>query len=144
VPALDAATEALIESYVLAGRSLDDLPYTPEFDRLFANSRGGGEGGGGGGGGSQRDVLRRLHNLRKAGKLPKLGRQAVQSAPPRISPEEERTLAGLVIDTTGTLGQRDQLPYDPKFEAIVNEFNQRTGRMMSPHDVWRLVAKLAK
>jgi hypothetical protein len=44
----------------------------------------------------------------------------------------------------GGLGQRDQLPYTPAFDALVQEFNAATGRSLDPHSVWRLVAKLAK
>jgi hypothetical protein len=138
-PGRSDADAALIEAYVRIGRSLDDLPYTPEFETMHSAVRSSLpelE--------SPRALLHRLHNLRKAGKLPKVGKTVHASPPPRISPEEEQLLAGIVIEFTGTLGQRDRLPYDDRFEAVVTEFNQRTGRMMTPHDVWRLVAKLAK
>jgi hypothetical protein len=61
-----------------------------------------------------------------------------------VTPEDEALLADLVRGAVGTLGQRDQLLYDPRFDALVQAFNARTGRNLSPHDVWRLVAKLAK
>lgn len=145
-----AADEALIAAYAHAGRSLDDLPYTREFEALHASVRSAYPEFD-----SPRALLHRLHNLRKAGKLPKLvktaggaggagGTAQASSPPPRIAPENEQLLAELVIEFTGTLGQRDRLPYDERFEMVVTEFNQRTGRMLSPHDVWRLVAKLAK
>jgi len=44
----------------------------------------------------------------------------------------------------GSLGQRDQLPYSEQSGPLVAAFNQQTGRDLTPHDVWRLVAKLAK
>ncbi len=132
-PAEDAA---LIAAYQQAGRTLDDLPYTPDFDRMLeALRRSGGDI-------SPRAALHRLQNLRKAGKLPPAGRAA--RTPPRISEEEESLLRELVVAMTGTLGQRDQLPYDPRFDGLVEAFNQQAGRALSPHDVWRLVAKLAK
>lgn len=131
-----AADAALIAAYQKVGRTLDDLPYTADFDRLLQSLRE-----------SRvemqpRAALQRLQNLRKAGRLPPAGRAA--SAPPRISEEEETLLRELVVAMTGSLGQRDQLPYDPRFDGLVEAFNQQAGRQLIPHDIWRLVAKLAK
>jgi len=130
------ADGALVAAYQKAGRTLDDLPYTPEFDRLMGAVHEAGLEM------TQRSVLQRLQNLRKAGKLPPAGKAA--STPPRISEEEESLLQELVVAMTGSLGQRDQLPYDPRFDGLVEAFNQQAGRALSPHDIWRLVAKLAK
>jgi hypothetical protein len=134
VPAHPRADEALIIAYQSTGRTLDDLPYTEEFERLHRSLPPGS--------GTQREVFHRLHNLRKAGKLPKLGKP--QALPPRINPEEEDQLRALVVGAAGTLGQRDRLPYTPEMDAVVQEFNARTGRALDQHAVWRLVAKLAK
>lgn len=128
--------EELIAAYVSTGRTLDDLPYTAEFDRLYRSAAAGTPNR------SERDVLHKLHNLRKAGRLPRLGKPATK--PPRIDETAECTLAELVIDAVGSLGQRDRLPYTEQFAALVAAFNQRTGSNLDPHDVWRLVAKLAK
>lgn len=131
-----AADQKLTEAYEQVGRTLDDLPYTPEFDRIFraidAESLGL----------NRHDVLHRLHNLRKAGRLPRTGRLA--SSPPRIEASEENSLRTLVVEAAGSLGQRDQLPYTAKFDQLVEQFNASTGRSLDPHDIWRLVAKLAK
>lgn len=135
----DDATErwaALIAAYVKAGRTLDDLPYTREFEQVFAAA--------------QRaypamdkyTVFRRLHNLRKAGKLPKSGRAATK--PIKLQPAEEQWLSEEVQRLCGSLGQRDRLPLSPQFDALVEEFNAHTSRDLEPHAVWRLVAKLAK
>lgn len=126
----------LVAAYEAAGRTLDDLPYTNEFESLFrqvtaTNPQR-----------SRRDVFHRLHNLRKAARLPRLGRTS--NGFPRIPPEEEALLAGMVVDRVGTLGQRDQLPYDPRIDDLAQEFNAKTGRSLTQHDIWRLVAKLAK
>lgn len=134
--ARQSADAALIAAYQQIGRTLDDLPYTSDFDAMHAQLQGAGAGL------TKRAVLQRLQNLRKAGKLPPAGRAA--STPPRISEEEESLLRELVIAMTGSLGQRDQLPYDPRFDGLVEAFNQQAGRELSPHDIWRLVAKLAK
>jgi hypothetical protein len=135
-PSLDQQDQLLIRAYVAAGRTLDDLPYTPEFETLFRSI------GGDQSGKDRRTALHRLHNLRKAGKLPKLGKAS--EPPPHILPEEESALASLVVERVGTLGQRDQLPYDPRFDELVQVFGARTGRALSQRDLWRVVAKLAK
>ncbi len=127
---------ALLAAYRRIGRTLDDLPYTEDFDTLHAEVESAVAGTG------KRAALHRLQNLRKAGKLPPAGRAA--STPPRISEEEESLLRELIEAMTGSLGQRDQLPYDPRFDGLVEAFNQQAGRELSPHDIWRLVAKLAK
>lgn len=130
-----AAERALLEAYERAGRTLDDLPYTSEFEALFAAvapalhmDRAG--------------VLHRLQNLRKAGRLPKLGRAV--GKPPRISAEDEVLLTDLVAEAAGSLGQRDRLPYSAAFDALLQRFNERTGRSLDPHAAWRVIARVAK
>lgn len=132
----DERDAALVDAYVRAGRTLDDLAYTPEFESIFEAA-----------GGvrvwrTRWEALHRLQNLRKAKRLPRLGRSASPAI--KVTPEDEALLADLVRGAVGTLGQRDQLLYDPRFDALVQDFNARTGRSLAPHDVWRLVAKLAK
>jgi argininosuccinate lyase len=127
---------ALIDGYKKCNRTLDDLPYTDEFESLFSTISP-----------ARPDLdkyalFRRLHNLRKAGKLPKSGRAA--TLPVKLQPKEESWLRDEVTSLVGTLGQRDQLPYDPRFDTLVETFNTHTGRELTPHAVWRLVAKLAK
>jgi hypothetical protein len=126
----------LINGYKSCNRTLDDLPYTDEFETLFSTISP-----------TRPDLdkytlFRRLHNLRKAGKLPKSGRTA--TLPVKLQPKEETWLRDRVTALVGTLGQRDQLPYDPRFDALVEAFNAETGRTLTPHDTWRVVAKLAK
>jgi hypothetical protein len=133
-PARAEAEQALIVAYQSTGRTLDDLPYTDDFARLHRSlPRGSGD---------QRQVFHRLHNLRKAGKLPRLGKP--ETMPPKITAEEEEALRGLVVRAVGTLGQRDRLPYTSAMDALVQQFNAASGRSLDPHTVWRLVAKLAK
>lgn len=133
----DEFEQRLVEAYMNAGRTLDDLPYTDEFERLFievkpfAGER------------ERKEVFHRLHNLRKAKRLPRLGRSGA-AAPPHITPEDEELLSTLVVEQVGSLGQRDQLPYDPRFDRVVESFITRTGRQLAPRDLWRLIAKLAK
>lgn len=127
--------DRLVAAYVEVGRTLDDLPYTDEFEKLVAVL-------GGEGAVARREVLHRLQNLRKANKLPRLGRAAGPSI--KVTEDEESLLVALVTEQAGTLGQRDQLVYDPRFDTLTERFNARTGRGLSRHDLWRLVAKLAK
>ena len=135
-PAQSAGDHLLVDAFVAAGRTLDNLPYTTDFDRLLERVR-------------AKDaahtaftVLHRLQNLRKARKLPTLGRASTPAV--KVSQDEEAALAALVAEHAGTLGQRDRLLYTPAFDAIVESFNALTGRTLTHHDVWRLVAKLAK
>lgn len=150
--------ELLISVYLKQGRTLDDLPYTDEFESLYtamygpdgrdADRTSGGNSGGnsginsGGGVQTKAKVIHRLQNLRKAGKLPKLGR--AKSLPPKIDAAQEQQLVTLVEQEIGQLSKRDQLLYQPTFDNVVDAFNTTTGLSLSHHDIWRIIAKLAK
>ncbi len=135
-PSTADADRGLVGAYEAVGRTLDDLPYTEEFERLYTQSQAERAGL------SRREAFHRLHTIRKRGDLTRVGRSS--TPPPKIEPAEEAALAGLVTAAVGTLGQRDQLPYTPAFDSLVERFNAQTGRQLPPHTVWRLVAKLAK
>ncbi|MEO1716690.1 MAG: hypothetical protein AAFR76_06220 [Planctomycetota bacterium] len=128
--------QAIVDAYARAGRTLDDLPYTEEFETVMVLVRETDSDA------THREVFHRLHNLRKAGKLIKLGRAA--STPPRLDEEHEQLLINLVTTEAGTLGQRDQLPYTDGFERVAASFANQTGLQLSHHDLWRVIAKLAK
>lgn len=135
--AVEPRDAALTAAYIACPRTLDDLPYTDDFDRLYETA-----------GGtpvwiSRRDAFRRLLNLRKANRLsyPKASRPGPAV---KVTAADEATLARLVVEQVGTLGGRDQLLYDDRFDAITHAFIKETGRALTPHDLWRLVAKLAK
>ncbi|MEZ6191150.1 MAG: hypothetical protein R3C45_07640 [Phycisphaerales bacterium] len=130
--------ELLVSVYARQGRTLDDLPYTEEFERVYEAMTGGDETAAL----SRQALFHRLHNLRKAGKLPRLGK--AQGSRPRLNPEQEALLAGLVCEHVGELSKRDQLLYTEAFDTIVNTFNTRAGLSLSAHDAWRIIAKLAK
>ncbi|MEL7472577.1 MAG: acetylxylan esterase [Planctomycetota bacterium] len=132
----DAWDAALVRAYEAGGRTLDDLPYTPEFEAIYQAI-------GGEGSNRMRDVVfRRLHNLRKAGRLPRLGRAA--TAPVKLQPDEEARLASIVASEVGSLGQRDRLPYTYGFERVSASLAGAIGRELAPHDLWRLICKIAK
>jgi catechol 2,3-dioxygenase-like lactoylglutathione lyase family enzyme len=133
--AVPAKRTILIQLYEEIGRTADDLPYTPDFERLYSpyaarhpEPKP-----------TRREAWRHLLNLRKGGKLPKLG--DARSPSPEVSPEAEKILRDLLgVD----IGRRDRLPYTERFDKLVDQFNQTQKRPLSPHLVWRLVAKLAK
>jgi catechol 2,3-dioxygenase-like lactoylglutathione lyase family enzyme len=127
--------EDLVRIYQEIGRTADDLPYTPHFEKLYTSyvanypePRP-----------TRAEVWRHLLNLRKGSKLPKLGE--ARSTPPEISDEDRAQLRAML----GTdIGKRDRLPYTQRFGEIVDAFNRTQARAISPHLVWRLVATLAK
>ena len=127
--------DELIRAYEKINRTADDLPYTPEFEKLFAVYSLAHQGVKP----TRDEAWRHLLNLRKGGKLPKLGE--ARSKPPEISPEAKAHLVSLVAED---LGKRDRLPYTDRFDVIVDAFNKTQARALSPHLVWRLVATLAK
>jgi len=127
--------DLLIRAYEQTARTADDLPYTPHFESLYRHYIS----GHGDPKPTHGEVWRHLLNLRKGGKLPKLG--PARSIPPEISPEDRDRLKQLLGDD---IGKRDRLPYTDRFDRLVDEFNKTQTRKISPHLVWRLVATLAK
>jgi catechol 2,3-dioxygenase-like lactoylglutathione lyase family enzyme len=134
-PRVAPRKDVLARAYEEIGRTADDLPYTAQFEKLFttyANAHGDPKP-------TRAETWRHLLNLRKAGKLPKLGE--ARSVPPGVSPEAVATLKELL---GADIGKRDRLPYTDRFERLVADFNKVLPRPMSPHHVWRVIAKLAK
>lgn len=142
--------ELLVSVYTRQGRTLDDLPYTREFEAIYSAVAGGGtdpqltesERLDPSMAVSRQALFHRLHNLRKAGKLPRLGKAMGER--PHLTREHEALLAELVCEQVGQLSKRDQLLYSDPFDTIVNTFNTRAGLSLSAHDAWRIIAKLAK
>ncbi len=134
-PRLPLNADALLAAYRRIGRTADDLPYTPHFEAIYAayasafpqQSL------------SRAETWRHLLNLRKAGKLPKLG--DARSPAPQVLPDDRKRLLEMLGPE---IGKRDRLPYSRRFESLVDEFNKIQQRPLSPHLVWRLVATLAK
>jgi len=125
----------LVKLYEKIGRTADDLPYTPHFESIYnayvaelseKNV-------------TRAEVWRHLLNIRKAGKLPKLG--DARSPAPEVTNEQREKLRQMLGED---IGRRDRLPYTERFDALADEFNKMMPRKLSPHLVWRLVAGLAK
>ena len=135
--------EVLAALYEQAGRTADDLPYTPQFERVhadyaatFPEPRP-----------DQAETWRHLLTLRKKGELPKLG--AARSRPPVADSKTVALLrAVLAEEFEGRIGRRDRLPYSREFDAIADAFNRARVKAgddpLAPHPLWRLVALLAK
>ena len=134
-PHVVAKRDILISLYEKIGRTADDLPYTPHFETLYNSYAAQHEDPKP----SRQEVWRHLLNLRKGGKLPKVGE--AKSRPPDISVESRMQLKEMLGDD---IGKRDRLPYTERFDQLVDEFNRTQPRFLSPHLVWRLVATLAK
>jgi catechol 2,3-dioxygenase-like lactoylglutathione lyase family enzyme len=127
--------DELSKIYQSIGRTADDLPYTPHFETLFSRYAAGfGEPKP-----TRAETWRHLLNLRKGGKLPKLG--DARSTPPTVSDEDRTKLREMLGED---IGRRDRLPYTARFDELVDTFNRSQPRAISPHLVWRLVATLAK
>lgn len=126
-----------IDAYASQKRTLDDLPYTESFEQLYQQVTGGRDAAI-----SRAQVFHKLHNLRKAGRMPRLGRSP-QSVT-KIDPEQERVLVALVREKVGDLSKRDRLPYTDAMADLVTRFNEQAGLNLEPYQVWRIIAKLAK
>lgn len=126
--------DVLIEGYQQIGRTADDLPYTPHFETIYKDYTSHLDPPP-----TRQEVWRQLLNLRKGGKLPKLGE--ARSRPPEVTPEDKQRLREMLGED---IGKRDRLPYTDRFDKLVDEFNTTQQRPLSPHLVWRLVATLAK
>lgn len=133
-PRVTAKRDLLIKLYQQIGRTADDLPYTSEFERLYSVYAGAFDPQP-----EREEVWRHLLNLRKGGKLPKLG--DAKSRPPEVPDEMRQKLREVLGDA---IGKRDRLPYTERFNKITDDVNKLLPRPLSPHHVWRLVATLAK
>lgn len=134
-PTIPAKRQLLVKVYEQIGRTADDLPYTPQFEELYnlyATQHPEPKP-------TRREVWRHLLNVRKGGDLPKLGE--ARNPSPDVSTEAEEIMKTLLGPD---IGKRDRLPYSERFDKLVDEFNKTQQRPLSPHLVWRLVAKLSK
>jgi hypothetical protein len=134
-PPLSPDDQYLVDLYISQDRAVDALPYTDDFERLFVDfskrfSR------------TKHDVVQSLFNLRKAGRLPRLGRSALTAID--ISEEDVAILEELVIDKVGSWGQRDRLVYSSAFDELAAEFNRSQRVPLTDSEIWRLIARVTK
>lgn len=139
-PQLSPVDDRLAELYEDAGRSLDDLPYTPEFEGLAATARrefpsefp------------DERAVFEKLLRLRKAAILP---RHESDSAPiASVDADDVILIEQLVRKHAGSPAHSDRLPYTKAFEELFNEYNAQSvcRKLTSRHQLWRVIARIAK
>ena len=72
------------------------------------------------------------------------GRGRAKGRAPAVTDDQAQAMSALVVEAIGELSKRDQLPYTAAFDRIVVAFNTQAGLSFDPHQVWRVVAKLAK
>jgi hypothetical protein len=133
---LSVDDERLVEAYARLGRPVDALPYTPEFDALVTSLHEAGD---------QRDrgeLMRRLLNLRKAARLPRLG--SVQTSRLTFSADDIARIEQLLRESLPTPGSRDSLLYTSAFDALRARYNAESGQALDEHGFWRLIARVSK
>lgn len=128
--------EFLIHQYEEKHRTLDDLPYTKEFEDIAAKVRAEGYKL------SNEQIFHKLLGLRKAGDLPKLGK--AWSPPLMATPDVLETLQNIVLSEIGHLSLRDRLLYTPEFDKIADRFRTETKFNLDNHEIWRLIARISK
>jgi len=122
--------ESILASIVL---SRDSLPYSEEFERLFAEFAQLGN----------RTVTRQqfwrlLSNVCKKG-----GQKGKRKGPPApvLTHQQNDILRTLLV---GRFGERDSLPYTGDFSNIKNQFNSTSGIKLKDADFWRAMCGLCK
>ncbi len=142
VAKLSPKRDVLAKLYEKAGRTADDLPYTPQFEQIHAGYAAEFPEPGPDRGESWRHLLL----VRKRGELPKLG--AAKAAAP--ADERATALVRALIEQhfNGRIGRRDRLPYSDDFEQLRDRFNESRvaagDAPLAPHQLWRIVANVAK
>jgi hypothetical protein len=135
-PALPPEDQRLVRFYTELGRPSDDLPYSVDFEEFVNRLRDAGDKR------SEHEILRRLFQLRKAARLPRVG--SITSVAIDIPPTDFELAEGLLRRHLGVTGSRDQLPYSEQFERIWSEYNRDASRQLDKHQLWRLIARVSK
>lgn len=133
---LPAVDQRLVDEYERLATPVDDLPYTSEFQRMVDRLQSSGDTR------TPAEILRRLLRLRKAAKLPRVGRVATTSLKPPT--EDVELLEGLLRQELSSPGARDSLLYTEQFDRMLAQYNLTATQTLSPHDFWRLIARLSK
>jgi hypothetical protein len=134
-PPLPLEDQRLVNLYAEIGLPSDTLLYSPEFDVFLNRLRAAGDNR------PTQEIARRLLQLRKAARLPRVGHVAYPSIE---LPETDFDLVQYLLrNHLGTLGSRDQLPYTELFDRIWTEYNRRATRTLDRHQFWRLVARVS-
>jgi hypothetical protein len=133
---LSELDERLIAAYKRMGRSVDELPYSPEFDLIASTLQEHGD---------ERDkgtLVRRLFNLRKAARLPSTERNA--GRPQKLPVDDVALVEDLLRETLPTIGGRDRLLYSPAFDLLLDRYNARALQKLDQQEFWRLISRVSK
>ncbi len=114
----------------------DALPYTDEFDKLkqrFEKKQKATI--------TDLDFWRMMSSVGKGGGLGKKGEKKKAPRTPTLSADEQLEILRRFPDG---IGNRDDLPYTPKFDELYRRFNRQTGKELTKHEFWRGVSRVAK
>jgi hypothetical protein len=135
-PPLPPEDQRLVNLYTEIGVPSDALLYSPEFDLLMNRLQAAGDKR------TSEVIAHRLLQLRKAARLPRIGRSSLSSV--KLTEPDLDLVQGLLKQHLGALGSRDQLPYTEKFNQIRSEYNRRATQTLDPYQFWRVVARVSK
>lgn len=124
----------LVELFSKVGKSLDSLPYTEEFDKIYIEAKHLD------GISSERDLLDRLLRLRKSGRLPRLDKPTNEK--PDLSPEQLDQVASWLRNQIDTMSVREEIPYTEAFDRLADQFKSLLDRDLSRNTVWRILISL--
>ncbi len=136
VAPLSDEDQKLVDEYVRLGRPVDQLPYTPEFERLVQTLRTTGDTR------SDREILGRLLRLRKAARLPRMGPSQLPPLP--LPPADVELLETLIRVELPSPGARDSLLYTPDFDSLLERYNSEAVLKLNRHEFWRMIARISK
>lgn len=135
-PALSPEDERLVRLYAAIGRPSDTLPYSSAFTELVAALREQGDQR------TEREIARRLFQLRKAARLPRVGH--LMYSPLSVPEIDVELVESLLRQRLGTFGSRDQLPYTEEFDTLLGDYNRAATQPLTKEQFWRLVARVSK
>lgn len=126
----------LIELFSEYGKSLDSLPYTESFDKMFEQAKELQ------GIHTERELLSRLLRLRKSGRLPRLDKY---EKPSNVVPERyKEQLQEIFRSHIEDLSVRENIPYTDAFDKIASRVKDVLDQELDPQDVWRILIQLTK
>jgi len=127
------SNDAIQSVLATAKLTRDALPYTLEFDELFAEyNRASGDTL------SKQQFWRKLSNSAKRGGWKGKGRG---EPAPELSLQQLDALRSLAA---GKLGSRDSLAYSSDLDELLRRFNESTGLKLNQHEIWRSICNLGK
>ncbi len=87
------------------------------------------------------DFWRMISSVGKSGGLGVKGQKKKASRTPTLTAGEQLEILRLFPDG---IGNRDHLPYTPKFDEIHRRFTNLTGKTLSKHEFWRVLDRTAR